>query len=259
MGEGRGEIAPGQGVGAGENPPERSVGDDPAAVHPRPGAEVDDVLGAADGLLVVLDHHHRVALLAERAQGIEQHRVVAGVQPDGRLVEDVAHAAQVRAELHGEPDALRLAAREGGGGAVEPQVSETDLAEEVEPGYELREHVVGDRRLPPARPDPGQDAARGPDVESAEVRDAARAVAHRERLRAQPPAGAGAALARRLVVPGLRPVRHQRLPEGQRHGFNLCPALRWGGCAGSEDRLQAACLSRAPITRRACAGSPPSS
>ena len=152
---------------------------------------------------VVLDHHHRVALLAERAQGVEQHRVVAGVQPDGRLVEDVAHAAQVRAELRGEPDALRLATREGGRGAVEPQVSEADLAEEVEPGHEFREHVAGDRRLAPARPDPRQDAARGPDVEGAEVRDAARAVAHCQRLRAQPPAGAGAALARRLVVPAL--------------------------------------------------------
>ena len=40
---------------------------------PAAGAEVDHVLGPADGLLVVLDHDHRVALVLEAAQRVEQH------------------------------------------------------------------------------------------------------------------------------------------------------------------------------------------
>ena len=49
----------------------------------------------------------------------EQRCVVARMQADGRLVEHVEHAAQVGAELRGEPDALGFAAAERVGGAVE--------------------------------------------------------------------------------------------------------------------------------------------
>jgi len=57
---------------------------------------------ASDGVFVVLDHDQRVAFLLELLQRVEQDAVVARVQADGRLVEDVAHAAQVGAELGGE-------------------------------------------------------------------------------------------------------------------------------------------------------------
>ena len=55
------------------------------------------------------------------------------MQPDRRLVEDVADAAQVRAELRREPDPLRLAARERRRRAVEREVAQTDEIEEAEP------------------------------------------------------------------------------------------------------------------------------
>src|SRR5262245_57858262 len=96
---------------------ERTVDDDLAAVAPGPGSQVDDVLGAADRLLVVLDDDDRVALARELLDRREQQRVVARMQADRRLVEDVADAAQVRAELCREPDALRFAAGERRRGA----------------------------------------------------------------------------------------------------------------------------------------------
>ena len=49
----------------------------------------------------------------ERFERVEQRVVVARMQADGRLVEHVEHAAQVRAELRGEPDALGFAAAQG--------------------------------------------------------------------------------------------------------------------------------------------------
>ena len=46
--------------------------------------------------------------------------VVALVQADARLVEHVEHADQAGADLGGEPDALRLAARQRAGAAIQP-------------------------------------------------------------------------------------------------------------------------------------------
>ncbi len=63
----------------------------------------------------------------------EEALVVALVQADAGLVQDVEHADQPRSDLGGEPDALGLAARERGGAAPERQVVEADVAEEAQP------------------------------------------------------------------------------------------------------------------------------
>ncbi len=81
---------------------------------PAPGPHVDDVVGGADRLLVVLDDDHGVSEVAQALERGQEPGVVALVQADRRLVEDVEHAHQRRADLGGEPDALRLAAREAG-------------------------------------------------------------------------------------------------------------------------------------------------
>ncbi len=48
----------------------RALGDDLAAVHAGARAHVDHVVGAADGLLVVLHHDHRVAQVAQVGEGV---------------------------------------------------------------------------------------------------------------------------------------------------------------------------------------------
>ena len=87
--------------------------------HAGAGAEVDHVVGGADRLLVVLDDDDGVADVAHAHQRFEQPLVVALVQADRGLVEDVDHAGQVRADLARESDALGLAAGERGPRAVE--------------------------------------------------------------------------------------------------------------------------------------------
>ena len=121
-----------------------ALGHQPAAALAGARADVDDVVGAADRVLVVLDHDQRVALVAQLLQRVEQDLVVARVQADGRLVEHVADALQVAAELRREADALRLAARERRRGAVERQVAEADFLEELEPAPDLGDHVARD-------------------------------------------------------------------------------------------------------------------
>ena len=71
-------------------------------------ADVDDVVGTADGVFVVFHHHQRVALVAQAFQGVQQNLVIAGVQTDGGLVQHIAHTLQVAAQLCGQTDALRL-------------------------------------------------------------------------------------------------------------------------------------------------------
>jgi hypothetical protein len=96
----------------------------------------------------VLDHDHRVAEIAQALQRAEQARVVALVQADRGLVEDVHHADQPRADLAREADALRLAARERVGAAVERQVVEADVDQEAAAGRGFLEDLVGDLAAP---------------------------------------------------------------------------------------------------------------
>ena len=78
---------------------------------------------------------------------VEQPVVVARVQADRRLVEDVEHADQAAADLAGQANALRLAAGERRRGAVEREVVEADVVQEAEPAADFLEHFGGDQLL----------------------------------------------------------------------------------------------------------------
>ena len=65
-----------------------------------------------------------------RSQRPDQLRVVALVQADRRLVEDVEHADQRRADLRRQADPLRLAARQRRRRAVHRQVADADVLQE---------------------------------------------------------------------------------------------------------------------------------
>ena len=125
---------------------DRALGDDLAAVLAGAGAHVDDVVGGAHRLLVVLDDDDRVAEVAELLERGEEARVVALVQADRRLVEDVEHADEARADLRREPDALRFAAGERLGGAAEREVVEADVDEEAQALAHFLEDRTGDLR-----------------------------------------------------------------------------------------------------------------
>ena len=84
-------------------------------------------------------------LRLQRFQRVEERVVVARVQADGRLIEHVEHAAQIRAELRREPDALGFAAAQRFRGAIEREVIEPDLAHECKSLRDLRQDVRGDR------------------------------------------------------------------------------------------------------------------
>src|SRR5439155_18405884 len=116
-------------------------------------AEVDHVVGAPDSLLVVLDHEHRVAEVAQALERPEQALVVARMQADRGLVEHVEHAAQLRADLCRQPNALAFAARERGGGAVEAQITQANAAQILQPLADLVDDATGEDLFARAEPD----------------------------------------------------------------------------------------------------------
>ena len=139
-----GEVLAGQALGRGEDLGGRALGDHEAAVDAGARAHVDDVVGLADRVLVVLDDDHRVAEVAQVLERLEQAVVVALMQADRGLVEHVEHAGEARADLRGEPDALALAARERAGIARERQVAEADVPEEAQALVDLLEDARRD-------------------------------------------------------------------------------------------------------------------
>ena len=112
-----GEIRAGQAVFDFHHFFGRACGDDVAAVFARAGPQVDQPIGDAHGLFVMLDHQQRIAEVAQSHQRVDQPGVVALVQADRRLVQHVEDAGQLAADLRRQPDALRFAAAERSGRA----------------------------------------------------------------------------------------------------------------------------------------------
>ena len=115
-----------------------------AAVLSGAGSEIDEVIGGTDGFLVVLHDEHGIAHVAQSRERGEQSRVVALVQPDARLVENVEHANEPRPDLGGEADALGFASRERLRAPAECEVIEADVDEEAKPFADLLENRTSD-------------------------------------------------------------------------------------------------------------------
>src|SRR5438034_613642 len=160
----------------------RAFGDHAAALLSRAGAEIDHVRGAPDGVLVVLDYDERVALGLQLFKGVEQDPVVARMQADGGFVQDIAHAAQVRSELWGEADALRLAAGERRRRAVERRVGEAHLGEERKARPQLGDDVARDLGFAAGELQAAEHRFEPSHGQRGELGDRALLVAHRERL-----------------------------------------------------------------------------
>ena len=190
---GAGEIAAGERRGAGHDLLGRALGDDVAAQAAGAGAEVEDIVGVADGVFIVLDDEDGVAEVAELFEGLDEAVVVALMQADGGLVEHVEDAAQARADLGGEADALAFAAGERGGVAVEREIVEADGAEEFEALDDLAADALGDQGFARGEGEIDGGGERAVERQGGEVGDGEAADFDGERLRAQALAAADGA------------------------------------------------------------------
>ena len=170
-----------------------------AAVLAGARPHVDEPVGAAHHLLVVLDDDHGVAEVAQALERADQLVVVALVQADRRLVEDVEHADELRADLRREPQALRLAARERRARAVEVEVADADVVEERQPLADLLDDALR-RSAARSRSARGRsrNSQRARDRELRELVDVLLADGDREHLGLEP----------RALADRARPERH---------------------------------------------------
>ena len=146
------EVLPRERFLGAHHAPRRALGHEPAAVLAGAGAEVHEMVRGQHGALVVLDDYHGVAEITQPVERGDQPLVVALVQADRGLVQDVQDAHQRRPDLSGQPDPLRLAAGEGCRGALQRQVADADVVEERQPLVDLaqdepRDLALGARQL----------------------------------------------------------------------------------------------------------------
>ena len=135
------QILARQRCGVVPNRPRWSRGDDFAAKPASARSEVDNPVGATDGVFVVLDDHHRVAAVTEVLKRVQQLVVVAMVQTDRWLVEDVEDASQAGAKLGRESQPLGLAAGEAVGGPIDREIRQADIAQESQASSDLAEKL----------------------------------------------------------------------------------------------------------------------
>ena len=96
-------------------------------------AHIQHMVGETHGLFVVLDHNDGVAQIAELRERVQQALVVARVQADAGFIEDIQHTTELRADLRGQTDTLRLTATETFGAAIERQIIEPNVHQKAKP------------------------------------------------------------------------------------------------------------------------------
>ena len=118
-----------------------------AAMFTGARSHVDDPVGGADGVFVVLDDKDGVAQVAHALQRLDEAGVVALVQADARFIQDVEDAHELAADLGGQADALRFTAGEGRCRAIERQIVQAYVDHELQACGDLLEHLGGDGLL----------------------------------------------------------------------------------------------------------------
>ena len=141
-----GEVVGRDGIGT-QDVVDRTRGHDMPALAPRTGADVDDEVGGTHHVLVVFDDDHRVAGIAQLLQAADQAPVVALVQADRGLVEDIKHVDQLRADLRGEANTLALAARERTRRTRQRQVAQPYVHQEAQALADLLDDLLCDLPL----------------------------------------------------------------------------------------------------------------
>src|SRR5262249_25746712 len=104
----------------------RAVRNQLSAVAAGTRTEINHVVGAANGLFIVLNDQNCISKISQLGERFEQAMVVTMVQSDGGLVEHIKNAAQLRSNLRSQPDALAFSAGKRGSRTVERDVAEAD-------------------------------------------------------------------------------------------------------------------------------------
>ena len=196
-----------------------SLEDHMAAVLAGAGPEIDQIVGGADRLLVVLDDEHGVAEIAELAERGEQTPVVALVQADRRLVEHVQHAGELRSDLRRQANPLPFSARQRRRAPAEREIAHADVGQKPQAIADFAHDPSGDEQLALGELDDLEEREHFRDGEADVLGQPAALDAHGAAFGPESRAFAGRARAERAV-------RLERLLIGPRAGFEPAAQIR---------------------------------
>ena len=134
----------------------------------------------------MLDDEDRVAEVAQTLERADELRVVALVQANRRLVEDVEHADERRPDLRRETDPLGLAAGQGRGRTIHREVADADVLEEAQTLLDLAQDQPRDVTFGLGQLDLREPLDRTARRQRTELVDRRTRDEHRERLRPKP-------------------------------------------------------------------------
>src|SRR4029453_4377870 len=100
-----GEIVRRQRIFRAKNFRNTALGYNLAPPWTRARSQIDDVVGGADCFFIVLNHDDGIAEVAQSPQRSKQTSIVALMQPDARLIQNVKDTRQARADLRRHPNA----------------------------------------------------------------------------------------------------------------------------------------------------------
>ena len=133
----------------------------------------------------MLDHDHRVAEVAQLLERRQEPAVVALVQADRGLIEDVHDAGKPGSDLAGKANALRFPARERFGAAIERQVVEAYVAEEAQTLHHALDDPGRHFTAPAREVELAQELQRAADGKMREFRETAPGDEHEARRAVQ--------------------------------------------------------------------------
>ena len=153
------EILTGERTRIGHDLIGRALRHDFAAMDACTRADVDDKIGEPNGVLIMLNHDHGVADIAQTDERLQEPRIVALMEPDRRLVQHIEHAGEAGSDLRGQPDALAFAPRQRARDPRHIEIIEAHIDQEFQAGADLLQDAGGnlailglELRLEPAEP-----------------------------------------------------------------------------------------------------------
>ena len=214
------EVLSRQAVGVGHHLRRRTGGHHLPAQLSGAGTDVDEPVGGAHGVLIVLHHDQGVAQIPEAAQRGQQLVVIPLVQADGRLIQNIQHTHQAAADLGGKADTLALAAGQGTGCTGQGEIAQSHGLQKAQPCPDFLAYLGGDELLVARQFQTVEEGQRLVHRQLRGLEDGQTAHRHRQRLRPQTAALAGGAgtlgqilldlllagVALRLAVPPLQIV-----------------------------------------------------
>src|SRR5439155_12723775 len=117
------------------------------AANPRPGPEIDNQIGRAHGLFIVLDDDNGVAHVAELFEAVEQALVIARMQANTGLIENIEDADQAGTDLTRQADALSFSAGQRRRRAIESEIMQPDIEKESQPSANFLQQLAGNNAL----------------------------------------------------------------------------------------------------------------